>query len=94
MKTLNVVYHIKPGMAEQFIEAIYSENIGGITRNEDGCLGYDFFTSLEDDDTVLLVEHWRDDAALEAHSKAPHFAVLQQIKAELVDNTEIYKYDE
>lgn len=94
MKTLNVIYHVKPGMTDDFIEALYAENIGGISKSEDGCEGYDYFVSLEDEDTVLLIEHWRDDAALEAHSKAPHFAVMQAIKEQFVESTEIRKYNE
>lgn len=89
MKVLNVYYHIKPGMTEKFIEELYSNDIPGICAAEDGCLGYDYFAPLEDEDGLLLVEKWESEEALAVHKTQPHFAFLQQLKDELVDTTDI-----
>jgi quinol monooxygenase YgiN len=42
------------------------------SRREDGCLRYGFFEAVEDPDTFVAVEEWRDRAALDAHFAQPH----------------------
>lgn len=46
------------------------------TRAEDGCLHYHFYEDAEDADKILFYEHWRDQAAIDAHFAAPHFVKL------------------
>jgi quinol monooxygenase YgiN len=40
---------------------------------EPGCLGYEVFQSTEATGTLLLLEHYRDDDALEAHRLSAHY---------------------
>lgn len=95
MTGLNVYYHIKPGMKAAFIEAIITNNIGEKCRNEDGCLQYDYFTPLKNGDNLLvLIERWRDENAQKVHSTQPHFLLLQQLKEEYVEDTDIFNYNE
>ena len=44
------------------------------TNAEDGCLHYTFAEDVADPGLVLISERWRDQAAIDAHSKAPHMA--------------------
>lgn len=41
--------------------------------DEPGCLDYATFRALDTPDTLLLVERYRDAAALEAHRQSPHY---------------------
>lgn len=43
---------------------------------EPGCLGYEVFQGVDAPGTVLLLEHYRDDAALEAHRQSAHYRSL------------------
>lgn len=43
---------------------------------EPGCLSYDVFRGLHESTTVLLMERYRDDAALEAHRQSAHYQTL------------------
>lgn len=43
---------------------------------ESGCLGYELLQDIEDPTHIVLVEHYRDDAALEAHLASPHYRDL------------------
>jgi len=45
-----------------------------LTREEDGCLEYDVYTSNAAADTIVTVELWRDQAALDGHMASPHMA--------------------
>jgi len=44
--------------------------------DEPGCLAYAVFRSVEAADEVLLVERYRDAAAVEAHRQSPHYGAL------------------
>ena len=48
---------------------------------EPGCLGYDVFRSTDNAGELLLLERYRDDAAIEAHRNSKHYqeVVVQRI---------------
>jgi quinol monooxygenase YgiN len=48
------------------------------TRNEPGCLWFDWSRSLADPDEYVLVEAFRDDQAGAAHVNSAHFKKAQQ----------------
>lgn len=43
------------------------------TLAEPGCLGYEVLRSVEAPDTLVLMERYRDEAAIEAHRASPHY---------------------
>ena len=92
MIVLNVTYKCKDGMRDEFLEAIMTEGIDVACRAEDGNFKYDYYMSTQDDNEMLLVEHWRDADALAVHQSQAHFKRLGEIKNEYVDETIIRKY--
>ena len=42
------------------------------SRREDGCIRYGFFEAVEEPDSFVAVEEWRDREALDAHFAQPH----------------------
>lgn len=57
------------------------------TLAEPGCLGYDAFRSADTPGELLLVERYRDQAAIEAHRGSAHYqgVVVQRILPLLSD---------
>ena len=53
------------------------------SRTEAGCLGYSYGWSLTDPDTLVVVEQWRDAAALRDHFQTPHMADFLKELAEM-----------
>lgn len=47
-------------------------------RKEDGCLRYDLHVDRDDPDMAVMLECWRDEAALDAHAAAPLFKSLAE----------------
>jgi len=43
---------------------------------ETGCLGYEVFHSVEEPGSLLLLERYRDEAAVEAHRQSLHYREL------------------
>ena len=86
-----VTYKMKPGHRDAFLAdtaAIRPEIL-----KEDGCLQYDYHLSCEEKDTVVLIECWRDAAALAAHAAAPHMARVAAMKEGRVKETNLKRYE-
>ena len=89
---LHVYYHYHPGMSLAFVQALKTSGLQAMVQAEDGCIQYDYHISCEEDDTVVLLEKWRDAAALEKHMSQPHMAEIRAVKEQYVEETRIEKY--
>ena len=47
------------------------------TRAEDGCVRYELFQDLRDENVLVFVEEWRDQTALQAHGGREHMVEAQ-----------------
>ena len=88
----HVTYTCKPGMAEAFINAVRERGLQEKTRQEDGCMQYDYHISCEKEDTVVLLECWRDKAALKVHAAQPTMQEIGAVKDEYVLNVDLRKF--
>jgi quinol monooxygenase YgiN len=52
----------------------HMETMLAASRAEDGCLVYSYAVDVVDSGLIRVFEAWRDQAAIEAHMKAPHMA--------------------
>lgn len=89
MLLINVIYTMKPGQREVFLKEVQAQGILDAVRREDGCLEYTYYLPVEEDDTLLLVERWRDQAAQHVHLTTPHMAALGKVKEQCVVRTQI-----
>src|SRR5262245_12163636 len=74
MLALWVKVRIKPDERERFLRAIEIDALGS-ERDELGCLRFNVLQDQQDPDVYYFFEVYRDEAALEAHRQAPHYAV-------------------
>ena len=58
------------------------EAVIAATRREDGCLVYAYAVDVEDPGLIRVFEHWRDQASLDAHFKAPHMIAWQAVRVQ------------
>jgi quinol monooxygenase YgiN len=84
MHALIVSIKIKPGARERFLAAIEDDAICS-ERDEPGCLRFNVLQDVGDPDRVYLYEIYRDEAALEAHRKTPHYARFAAVVPETVE---------
>lgn len=73
---VNIYYTGKNGSARQFAEEMIQSGIVDRVRAEDGNERYEYFFPMDDAETVMLIDMWRDQAALDAHHKTP---MMQEI---------------
>jgi autoinducer 2-degrading protein len=74
MLALWVKVRIKPDKRDQFLKAIEVDALGS-EGDEPGCLRFNVLQDQEDPNVYYFYEAYRDEAALEAHRAAPHYAV-------------------
>ncbi len=67
MISINIYYKGENGNAKRFAEDMKNSGILEKIRNESGNLGYDYFFSANDDETVLLIDKWENQSAIDAH---------------------------
>ena len=90
---LHVYYYCKPGMAETFVQALKTGGLQAKVQAEDGCIQYDYTLSLEEPDTVVLLEKWRDSDALAAHMQQPHMETIRELKSRFALDAVIERYE-
>ena len=69
--TVNIFYSGEKGNARKFAEEMLSSGTVAAIRAEAGNLRYEYFIPLEAPDTVLLIDSWSDQSALDRHHDSP-----------------------
>jgi (4S)-4-hydroxy-5-phosphonooxypentane-2,3-dione isomerase len=67
-----VEFDVKPERRDDFVKLMSSH--AESSRAEAGCLQFDVMIPNDSNSTVFFVERWRDQAALDVHSKLPRMA--------------------
>ena len=74
MLAIWVKVRIKPAERARFLAAIEQDALGS-ERDEPGCCRFNVLQDAQDENTYYFYEVYKDQAALEAHRAAPHYAV-------------------
>ena len=78
---LFVKFHVKPGQNAAF-EAAFGKMQKSMREHEPGNLYYDLFVTVENPQLYVIMERYRDAAAVTAHNQSEH---LKTVLAELKD---------
>ena len=65
MITVNIIYKGINGAALEFAKEMISSGTVDLIRKEEGNLRYEYFTPLEDKDSILLIDSWTDQEAID-----------------------------
>jgi len=80
MITVNIYYSGENGSAHAFAEEMVRSGTVAAIRAEDGNLRYAYFFPMEDAETVLLIDQWRDQAAIDAHHASPMMGQIAALR--------------
>lgn len=78
--TVNLRYTGRNGAARKFAEEMISGGTVAAIRAEDGNLRYEYYQPFDDPETVLLIDSWRDQAAIDAHHASPMMAKIASLR--------------
>jgi quinol monooxygenase YgiN len=84
MISLVVKLRIKPEQRDTFLKAVEVDALGS-ERDEPGCLRFNVLQAEADENVYYFYEVYKDEAALEAHRAAPHYAVWREAAAVALD---------
>ncbi len=65
--TINIYYTGEKGNAKLFAEEMLLSGTADEVRAEKGNLRYEYFFSLDDENTILLIDSWENQEALDLH---------------------------
>ena len=80
MITVHLYYTGSNGSARDFAEEMVRSGIVSAIRAEEGNLRYAYFFPMDDPETVLLIDQWRDQAAIDAHHASPMMAQIATLR--------------
>lgn len=94
--TVNIYYSGKDGAARKFAEEMIAEGIVDAIRAEEGNLRYEYFLPTDDPETVLLIDSWKDQQAIDVHHASPMMEKITELrnKHDLHMKVERYVSDE
>ena len=71
MITLHLYYTGQNGAARAFAGEMVRRGVADAIRAEAGNLRYEYYFPMDDPETVLLIDQWRDQAAIDQHHASP-----------------------
>ena len=77
---VNLRYKGTNGSARKFAEEMTKSGTVEKIRNESGNLRYEYYESLDDPETILLIDSWTDQKALDEHHASPMMAKIAALR--------------
>lgn len=68
--TINIYYKGKNGSAKKFAKEMILSGLVDEIRKKEGNLRYEYFKPIDDEETILLIDSWENEEALEKHHKS------------------------
>ena len=93
MLTVLIRYKGINGNARKFASEMISSGIVSEIRKEEGNLRYEYFYPLDDIESVLLVDSWLNQEALDKHHKLPLMDKIKELREKYDLHMEVEKYE-
>ena len=78
--TVNLRYSGVDGNALKFAEEMISSGTVDAIRAEEGNLRYEYYQSLDNPETILLIDSWASQEAIDAHHATPMMATIAALR--------------
>lgn len=78
--TVNIYYSGVNGNAKKFAKEMISTGIVEDIRAEKGNIKYEYFFPMSDEETVLLIDSWTDQEAINKHHESPMMARITELR--------------
>ncbi len=90
--TVNIYYSGMNGNAKKFAEEMVSSGIVSDIRAEDGNLRYEYFFPMDDQETVLLIDSWKDQHSIDVHHASPMMAKITELREKYDLHMKVERY--
>ena len=78
--TINIRYTGINGNAEKFAQEMIASGTVDAIRKEKGNLRYEYYRPIDDPETILLIDAWDSQEALDAHHASPMMNIISDLR--------------
>ena len=78
--TVNIYYKGISGNAARFADEMEKSGTVGLIRAEKGNLRYEYFQPMNDSETVLLIDSWTDQEAIDRHHESEMMKTIAALR--------------
>ena len=78
--TVNLRYTGKNGNARKFAEEMTASGTVAAIRAEAGNLRYEYYQPLDDPETILLIDNWENQEAIDVHHASPMMVTIAALR--------------
>ena len=80
MITVNLYYTGTNGNARKFAKEMESSGTAEKIRSESGNVRYEYFFPMNDPETVLLIDAWENQEAIDVHHASPMMQTIMELR--------------
>lgn len=91
---INIYYKGENGSARKFAKEMISSGIVERVHDEEGNLGYEYFYPIDDNETVLLIDRWKDESALDRHHKSEMMKEIAELRTKYKLSMRVERFKE
>lgn len=90
--SVNLYYTGSEENARKFAQEMVSSGTVAKIQAEDGNLRYEYFFPMDDPETVLLIDAWNDQAALDVHHASPMMRKISELREKYNLHMKVERY--
>lgn len=90
--TVTIFYKGENGSAKRFAREMVDSGTVARIRAEAGNLRYDYFFPMEDEETVLLLDAWENQQAIDAHHASPMMDTIRVLREKYDLHMQVERY--
>lgn len=91
---VNIYYTGENGSARKFAKEMVSSGLVNKIRSEEGNERYEYFFPMEDEETILLIDKWKNEEALDIHHKSEMMKQIADLRNKYNLKMKVEKFTE
>ena len=92
--TVNIYYTGENGSARKFADEMEQSGTVAAIRAEDGNMRYEYFYPKDDAETVLLIDSWENQEAIDRHHASPMMNKITELREKYDLHMKVERYIE
>ena len=92
VSTVNIYYKGVNGNAKKFAEEMIASGVVDDIRAEEGNIRYEYFFPLADEETVLLIDSWKDQRSIDIHHASPMMGKITELREKYDLHMKVERY--
>lgn len=90
--TINIYYTGENGNARKFANEMIASGTVEAIRNETGNEGYDYFLPLDNEETLLLIDKWKNQQSIDIHHASPMMEKIAALREKYALHMKVERY--